>query len=155
AAYKITGEDRYVTKALELLSVFFLKPETRMNPSLKYAQAIPGVSPGRGIGIIDTLHLIEVARAIEVMKNSKAFPSDSLGGLRQWFGDYVEWMTTSKNGKDEAAAANNHAVAYWLQVATFSQLTEDAAKLAECRQRYEEVFVARQMTNDGSFPAEL
>src|ERR1051326_343837 len=73
AAYKLTGEDRYVTKAVELLRVFFLDPKTRMNPSLKYAQAIPGVSSGRGIGIIDTLHLIEVPMAIRAMEKSKAF----------------------------------------------------------------------------------
>ena len=60
AAYKITGDDRYAKKAAELLRVFFLDPKTRMNPNLQYAQAIPGVSPGRGTGIIDTLHLIEI-----------------------------------------------------------------------------------------------
>jgi hypothetical protein len=64
-------------------------------------------------------------------------------------------MTTSKNGSEEANAGNNHAVAFWLQVAAFSQLTGDEVKLAECRRRFKEVFVAKQMTNDGSFPAEL
>src|ERR1041385_3075507 len=78
AAYKLTGEDRYVTKSVELLRVFFLDPKTRMNPSLKYAQAIPGVSSGRGIGIIDTLHLIEVPMAIRAMQDSKAFPPETL-----------------------------------------------------------------------------
>src|SRR4029077_16804291 len=67
----------------------------------------------------------------------------------------VEWMTTTKNGQDEGSAGNNHAVAFWLQAAAFSQLTEDKAQLAECRRRFKEVFVAKQMTNDGSFPAEL
>jgi len=155
AAYKITGDDRYVKKAVELLQVFFLDPKTRMNPNLQYAQAIPGVSTGRGIGIIDTLHLIEVPRAIEVMDKSPAFPPAVLACLKQWFSDYVEWMTTSKNGHDEANATNNHAVAFWLQVAVFSQFTGDAAKLAECRRRFKEVFVPKQMAADGSFPREL
>jgi hypothetical protein len=155
AAYKITGDDRYVTKAVALLRVFFLDSITRMNPNLQYAQAIPGVSPGRGIGIIDTLHLIEVPRAIEVMKKSPAFPPEVLAGLKQWFRDYVEWMTTSKNGHDEANATNNHAVAFWLQVAVFSQFTGDQQQLAECRRRFKEVFVAKQMAPDGSFPREL
>ena len=38
-----------------------------MNPDLQYAQAIIGVNTGRGIGIIDTLHLVEVARAVMVL----------------------------------------------------------------------------------------
>lgn len=155
AAYKLTDDDRYVVKAVALLRVFFLDPATRMNPSLNYAQAIPGVTPGRGIGIIDTLHLAEVAPAIQAMEKSPAFPPDVLTGLKRWFADYVTWMRTSQNGRDEASAHNNHAVAYWLQVAAFSALTDDAAQLAECRRQFKEVFVPRQMALDGSFPAEL
>ena len=73
-----------------------------------------------------------------------------LAGLKQWFADYVHWMTTSKNGHDEANATNNHAVAFWLQVAVFSQFTGDEAQLAECRRRFKDVFVAKQMAADGS-----
>ena len=155
AAYKITGEDPYAGKAAKLLRVFFLDPKTRMNPHLKYAQAIPGVSSGRGVGIIDTLHLIEVPLAVKAMGKSPAFPPEDLSGTKEWFREYVEWMTTSKNGSEEARAGNNHAVAFWLQVAAFCQLSEDKEKLAECRRRFKEIFVAKQMTNDGSFPAEL
>jgi hypothetical protein len=155
AANKVTGEGRYVAKAAELLRVFFLHPETRMNPSLKYAQAIPGVTPGRGIGIIDTLHLAEVPLAVLAMEKSPALPAKDLDGLKQWFRDYVNWMRTSDNGQQEANAHNNHAVAYWLQIAAFSRLSGDEAQLAECRRRFKEVFVPRQMAEDGSFPAEL
>ena len=155
AAYKITGDDRYAAKAAELLRVFFVDPQTRMNPSLKYAQAIPGVTPGRGIGIIDTLHLAEVPLAVLALEKSKGFPPEVLAGVKQWFRDYSQWMLTSKNGQDEAKAGNNHAVAYWLQIACFARLTGDADNLAECRRRFKEVFVAKQMTNDGSFPQEL
>jgi hypothetical protein len=155
AAYKITGDDRYAKKAAGLLRVFFLDEKTRMNPSLQFAQAVPGVSPGRGTGIIDTLHLIEVPKAIEAMAKSPAFPPEELDGLKKWFADYVTWMRKSKNGNDEANAGNNHAVAYWLQVAVFAEFTADQANLDECRHRFTEVFVPKQMTNDGSFPAEL
>jgi hypothetical protein len=155
AAYKITGDDRYAKKSAELLRVFFLDPQRRMNPSLQYAQAIPGVSPGRGTGIIDTLHLIEIPKAIEAMEKSSAFPPEVLSGLKKWFADYVAWMRTSKNGNDEANAGNNHAVAFWLQVAVFAEFTDDGKNLAECRCRFTEIFIPRQMTNDGSFPAEL
>jgi len=155
AAYKITGDDRYAAKAAELLRVFFLDPATRMNPHLEYAQAILGRSPGRGIGIIDSLHLIEVPQAIEAMKKSPAFSAAMLAGMKQWFGSYVEWMTKSKNGREEANAKNNHAVAYWLQVAVFAGFAGDEAKLVESRRQFKEIFVAKQMAPDGGFPAEL
>jgi hypothetical protein len=155
AAYEVTGEDRYAAQAARLLKVFFLDPATRMNPSLQYAQAVPGVSPGRGTGIIDTLHITEIPKAIKVMAHSPAFPPEVLNGLKQWFADYIQWMRTSRNGHAEANAGNNHAVAYWLQVAVFAQFTGDETNLAECRRRFTEVFVPKQMATDGSFPAEL
>jgi hypothetical protein len=155
AAYKITHEDRYATKAVELLRVFFLDPNTRMNPHLRYAQAIPGRSPGRGTGIIDTLHLVEVPLAIEAVQASAAFSPEVLAGLKNWFREYAEWMMTSKNGQDEAKATNNHSVAFFLQVAVFAKFVQDEPKLAECRRRFKELFVGEQMASDGSFPAEL
>ncbi|HVU28689.1 MAG TPA: alginate lyase family protein [Verrucomicrobiae bacterium] len=155
AAYKITGDERYVKKSVELLRVFFLDAPTRMNPNLKYAQAVPGVSSGRSWGIIDSLHLIEIPKAVEAMESSPAFPPDVLSRLKKWFADYIQWLTTSKNGNAEANAANNHAVAYWLQIAVFAQFTGDETNLAECRRRFKEVFVPRQMALDGSFPREL
>lgn len=155
AAYKITRDDRYAAKSAELLRVFFLDSSTRMNPSLPFAQAVPGVASGRSYGIIDTLHLIEVPRAIEVLEKSPAFPPDVTAGLKKWFSDYVAWMRTSTNGIEESNASNNHAVAYWLQVAVFAQFTGDQTELADCRQHFKDVFVAKQMATDGSFPREL
>jgi beta-glucanase (GH16 family) len=155
AAYKITGDDRFVVKAMQLLRVFFLDPKTRMNPHMKYAQAIPGVSPGRGIGIIDALHLAEVPLAVKVMQQSPAFPKKDLADLQQWFREFAEWMTTSKHGQDEAAATNNHSVSFFLQLAVYAQFIGDETKLAECRRQFKEIFVAKQMAADGSFPREL
>jgi hypothetical protein len=155
AAYKITGADRYAAKGAELLRVFFLDPDTRMNPSLQYAQAVPGVSPGRSFGIIDTLRLIEIPPAIEAMVQSPAFPPEVTDGLKKWFSNYVQWMRTSKNGIEESNAENNHAVAYWLQVAVFAQFTGDEDDLIACREHFKNVFVPKQMAADGSFPREL
>lgn len=155
AAYKITGDNRYVTKAVELLRVFFLEPSTRMNPHLQYAQAIPGKSPGRGIGIIDALHLAEVPPAITAMQSSPKLPPEALTGLKQWFTDLSTWMVTSSNGREEEATKNNHAVAYYLQLASFARFTGNAAQLVECRREFKEVFLPNQMATDGSFPLEL
>src|SRR5580698_11334028 len=55
AAWVITRKRPYAAKAADHVRAWFLNPETRMNPNLQYAQAIHGVAPGRGIGIIDTL----------------------------------------------------------------------------------------------------
>jgi Alginate lyase len=155
AAYQITGDERYAQKAAELLRVFFLDGATRMNPSLQFAQAIPGRDNGRSFGIIDGLHLIEIPTAITAMQMSPAFTPELMAGLKKWFVDLTDWMVTSQNGKTEASAKNNHAVAYWLQLAAYSRFTGDEAKLADCRRQYKEVIIPNQMAANGSFPLEL
>jgi hypothetical protein len=126
-----------------------------MNPNLQYAQAVPGRSPGRSYGIIDGLHLVEIPPAITAMQTSPAFPAEVLAGLKQWFRDMTDWLMTSENGRIEAAAKNNHSVAYFVQIAAFARFTGDELKLTECRRQFKEVFVANQMAVDGSFPLEL
>ena len=155
AAYRLTRDERYAAKAVEFLDVFLLDARTRMHPHLKYAQAIPGRSPGRGIGIIDTLHLIEIPKAIGALRGARALTEEREAGLRRWFGDYKDWMLASANGQEEANEKNNHAVAFWLQVAVFADYVGDEAALAECRARFTQKFIAVQMAADGGFPLEL
>ena len=115
----------------------------------------PALRPGRSWGIIDGLHLIEIPPAIMAMEKSPAFTPELVAGLKQWFQAMADWMMTSKNGQAEAAAKNNHSVAFWLQIACYARFTGDEAKLAECRRQFKEVFVPKQMAVDGSFPLEL
>lgn len=123
AAWKLTRQKRYAAHAADHLRAWFVTEQTRMNPNLEHAQAISGRTTGRGIGIIDTLHLVEVARAVAVMEPAGALsPADREAVLR-WFRDYLAWMTTSKNGMEERDAKNNHGTCWLLQVAEFARLT--------------------------------
>jgi hypothetical protein len=155
AAWRITRSDRYAKHAARHLRAWFLDPSTRMNPNLQYAQAIHGRFTGRGIGIIDTIHLVEVAQAVEVLKDASALSMTELGGITQWFKDYLVWMTTSKNGIDEREARNNHGTCWVMQVGAFAQLTGDQKLLDFCRDRFRTVIVPNQIAVDGSFPEEL
>src|SRR5258705_11002686 len=115
AAWKLTKDPRYATHAFRHLKAWFIDEKTRMNPNLQYAQAIHGRFTGRGIGVIDTIHLVEVAQAIEVLKDSRALTMMDLGKLIQWFNDYVDWMTHSTNGLEEREAKNNHGTCWVMQ----------------------------------------
>lgn len=155
AAYKVTGDDVYAVKAVQFLREFFLDQATRMNPHLLYAQAIPGICSGRGIGIIDTLHLIDVPVAIETLKNSEAMTEQIYMGLKQWFADYLEWMSNHEYGIEEMNADNNHSVCWFVQAAAFASFTANEEMLSFCRNKYKVTLVPDQMALDGSFPREL
>jgi hypothetical protein len=155
AAWKITKNARYAETAARHLRAWFIDPSTRMNAHLKYAQAIQGRVTGRGIGIIDTIHLVEVARAIEVLESSKALTANEVKAIKQWFADYLNWMTTHAYGIEEREAKNNHGTCWVMQVAAFARLTGNQELLAYCRNRFKTVLLPNQMAADGSFPQEL
>jgi hypothetical protein len=155
AAWVLTKDGRYAVHAARHLRAWFIDPATRMNPHLEYAQAIKGRATGRGIGIIDTIHLVEVARAVEVLEGARALSPSDLKGVKGWFADYLKWMTTHRYGIDEREAKNNHGTCWVMQVAAFARLTGNRELLDYCRQRFKTVLVPNQMAADGSFPQEM
>ncbi|CAN5523014.1 alginate lyase family protein [soil metagenome] len=154
AAWRITRDKKYSTKAAEYLRAWFVTPATRMNPNLEYAQAITGVTPGRGIGIIDTLHLVEVARASSLLDEAGQLGADA-AAIKAWFTDYLSWMTTSKNGIEERDAKNNHGSCWVLQAAEFARYTRNAAVTQFCIDRFKNNLIPDQVAADGSLPLEL
>jgi hypothetical protein len=155
AAWTLTGQKRYADHAARHLRAWFLDSGTRMNPHLLYAQAITGRVTGRGIGIIDTLHFVEVARAFDVMDASAALSPAERDGVRGWFSRYLDWMTTHEYGIAERDAKNNHGTCWVMQVAEFARMTARADLTAFCRARFRDVLVPQQMAANGSFPLEL
>lgn len=150
AAYQLTHNHKYAEHAARHLRAWFIDEATRMNANLQYAQAIHGRFTGRGTGIIDTLHLVEVARATPRLDLSAA----DLDGVKKWFAEYLEWMTTHPYGITERDAKNNHGTCWVTQVAAFAQLTGNATLTGYCRDRFKSVLIPNQEAADGSFPLE-
>ncbi len=155
AAWTLTGDRRYAAHAVKHLKAWFVDPETKMNPNLQYAQAIHGRFTGRGTGIIDTIHLVEVARAAELLDAAPVWQPADKTAVRAWFTQYLEWLTTNQNGIDERNAKNNHGTCWVMQVAAFAHLTGDQKLLDYARDRFKTVLVPNQIAADGSFPEEL
>jgi hypothetical protein len=155
SAYEITGDEKYIAQALRHCKAWFVDTATMMNPSLQFAQAIKGRFTGRGIGIIDTIQLMEVVQGLLVMENAKGMDRQLLQAIRSWFEKYLQWLTTHPYGKDEMNAANNHGTCWVMQAAAFAKFTRNDQLMQFCRDRYKNVLLPNQMAADGSFPQEL
>jgi hypothetical protein len=155
AAWLVTKDRGYSDHARRHLRAWFRDESTRMTPHLLYSQAIKGRFTGRGTGIIDTVHLVEVARAITVLERGKQLPDEEQTAFREWFSRYLTWMTTHQYGIDEREARNNHGTCWVMQVAEFARYVGRDDLVAYCRDRYRTVLVPNQIAADGSFPEEL
>jgi hypothetical protein len=154
SAYKITSDEKYVRQALIHCNAWFVDADTKMNPNLLYAQAIKGRATGRGIGIIDTIHLMEVVQGLLAMQKAKSIDENGLQAIRNWFNQYLQWLTTHQYGKDEMNAENNHGTCWVMQVASFARFTNDEKLMGFCSDRFKKM-LSNQMAANGSFPKEI
>ena len=155
AAWKLTHDRRYADQAAAHVRAWFVDRTTRMNPDLQFAQAIHGRFTGRGTGVIDTIHLVEVSRAIPLLAEAGALSSSDHAAVDDWFSAYLDWMTTSKNGMEERDAKNNHGTCWLMQVAAFAKLTGKREVLTYAADRFRTVIVPGQIDPDGSLPLEM
>jgi hypothetical protein len=136
------------------LHTWFIDPETKMNPHLHFAQAIPGKEEGRGSGIIDTRGFVELLDSISLLEDASAIPAEDQKALHQWFKEYEKWLLTSDYGDHERRAKNNHGTWYSAQTARVALYVGDTATakklVEEARER-----LADTVQKDGSQKEEL
>lgn len=156
-AWYFSGDERYAQKATELLKVWFLNKDTRMNPNLNYAQIVPGKFNGRGrcYGVIDAYSFVEMLDAVQLLEGSKAFTPKDAKALRQWFAQFLNWILTSEQGIEEGNQRNNHATAHDVQVIAYAKFVGDKKVMEEYLSQFYEKRMLTQIEPDGSQPNEL
>ena len=148
-------DKKYAERAIFLLRTWFLNANTMMNPHLEYGQAIPGLTNGRGIGIIDTRFLTTIVDATGLLAHASALTTDDQMGLRKWFKSYLDWLLTSKHGQEENRAENNHGTWYDAQVVNFALFVGKKNMAKKVLESAKSRRIATQIQPDGKQPLEL
>jgi hypothetical protein len=154
-AYHFTKEEKYAAHAARLMKVWFLAPETRMNPNLRFAQAVAGKNDGRGTGILESRTIGEIADASGLLAGSAAWTSADQRQLDQWLGLFLDWLLTSGPGKDEAAAKNNHGTWFDVQATQIALAIGRQDVARRILEAVTEKRIAVQVEPDGRQPMEL
>ena len=154
AAAFLLDNPAYGQRAASDIRAWFLNPKTRMNPSLDFAQAVPGLNNGQGAGVIDGRPFIRAIQGMEFLSQTSSWAPAEQTAVRKWFEEYLHWLTTSKNATDEKKSGNNHASWWTAQVAAVASFVEDARTQQMAFNYYRDRIFPHQIRPNGSAPRE-
>jgi hypothetical protein len=150
----LLDDTRYAQRAARVINTWFINPKMRMNPSLEYAQAVPGANTGRSTGIIDGRGFIRAIQGMEFLAQTGAWDQKDQVAVRKWFEEYLRWLTRSKAAEDEKTSGNNHASWWVAQVAAVATYLDDQPTEQMAFTYYRDHVFPRQIRSDGSAPRE-
>lgn len=155
-AWTITGHAHYARHAARHLVHWFIAPETRMNPHLKFAQIILTTRKGRwsSAGIIETKDFYYYLDAVRLLREGGFLDDATHAAFGTWLRSFRTWLMTSRQGKRECAKPNNHGLLYDCQLAAIAAFLDDPDHLATIFRRVRSRLL-QHFEPDGSQPYEL
>lgn len=155
-AYFYTENEKYVEWVNQLIDVFFINEDTKMNPNFKFSQLIKGRSRSEGGSItIGSVSFIRLIEGVQLVKDAKTFDKQKYELLKKWFADFTNWMENNKTPSVESKAKNNIGVYYTAQVIAFNMFIGNKAKAKKILKTKGKIIVDDQIETDGSLEAEL
>lgn len=153
--FYFSEQQKYADKLIELITIWYLQPETKVNPNINYGQAVPGVADGRKAGIQEWHRQSHVITALQILEAARVLPVKVKSGMHQWFSEYLNWLMTDNMAKSAGLTAQNHATLYSKQIiglmiylGRYAQAKREVEALKETR-------IAVQILPNGIQPKEI
>lgn len=156
AGWSVQHREDCARRAAEWLRTWFATPATRITPSFAYAQIRLGRDHNRGSasGLIDTRGLAGFVDTLRLLEGAPGFDAALAASVRDWAAAYLDWLTTSPNGRKEHEARNNHGSWYLVQAVALARfLGQDEQARALAREDFARI--DWQIEPDGRQPLEL
>ncbi|WP_136481267.1 alginate lyase family protein [Cognatitamlana onchidii] len=154
-AYYFTEKESYAAHAARCLRVWFIDSATRMNPHLKYAQAVPGRNQGRYIGMIEAGGIVKALDAAGLLEGSKHWSETDRTALDIWITEFLDWFINSEYGREEIQMRQNHGTMFDVRVVRLALALGKHNLAHERLESVKENRIARQIEPDGAQPMEL
>jgi len=95
---------KYSQDVVNVIDTFFLNPDTKMNPNVKFGQVVRGLGPdgkkGTFTGILDIRGIVKVINGIFILKSggSAEWTNAKDQQMRDWVLEYSSWLRESDIG---------------------------------------------------------
>ena len=153
-----TGDQRYSAKAAEYLRVWFVTPETRMNPNLTYSQVRPGKDEGRGYGagiITVSFRIQNLLDSVTLLRGQPCWSAEDDAAFCKWLREYMNWLATSPLSDDAKNFTNNHSTYFAAQQAMLHLFFGEKEAAHDVIKDIFDKRFAIQFSASGSQPREL
>ncbi|GAK98023.1 probable exported protein YPO3473 [Nonlabens tegetincola] len=154
-AYYLSDKEIYAIRAIDLIKIWFLDAETRMNPNLDYSQSIPGKNDGRCFGIIELDGITDVIKFLELAKDRNLLDVKTEEGMSDWLIAYSDWLKNSELGHEESTRKNNHGTHYDVQLLSILLYLNKKDEVRDYLNSITKARIISQIEPDGSQPLEL
>ena len=154
-AYHFSHNESYASKAAQLLRVWFLNGDTKMNPNLQYAEMVRGKNNGTNGGIIGGKDFPEIIDSLDMIDNSRSWTGQDQKGMKLWFTHYLDWLMNSTAGIQEGKSRNNHGTWYNVQVSGIALFLNRSEISESFLQKTKTRLIPVQILADGRQPFEL
>jgi Alginate lyase len=154
-AYQFSQNESYASKATDLLRVWFLNGDTKMNPNMQHAGEVRGKNNGTNGGIIAGKDFPEIIDSLDMIGNSRSWTSQDQKGMKLWFAHYLDWLMNSTAGIQEGKSKNNHETWYNAQVSAIALFLNKSEITERFLQKTKLKLIPLQILPDGRQPLEL
>lgn len=154
-AFYYSDDDKFAHKAIELIRVWYINKESKVNPNINFGQGVPGAADGRKAGVQEWLQQYHVITALQIFDNAKVLPYETKVQMKSWLEYYLNWLLTDKMAIEAGNTGQNHANHYNHQIVgllIYLDRKEEAKKIIE-RAKYDRI--AAQILPDGKQPKEM
>ncbi|WP_282055850.1 alginate lyase family protein [Maribacter luteus] len=154
-AFYFSEEKKYAKKAIELMKIWYLNPETRVNPNINFGQGVPGIANGRKAGVHEWCDQSNVITALQIFEYQGVLPFEVKNGMVLWFEEYLDWLTTNPMAIEAGLTRQNHANHYNYQVVGLMMYLGKKDKAKAVIEDAKESRIKDQIMPDGSQPREM
>lgn len=154
-AFYFSDNKKYANKAREILQVWFIDANTKVNPNINYGQAIPGEVDGRRAGMITWSKFSTVINAIQILSSKNIINKKELNTLNTWILDYYTWLKTNKMGIENDNGNQNHSTSYDYQMVGIARYLGLNLEAKDRLEAFKTKRIEVQLDTEGKQPYEL